>query len=911
MRTNLRPGLRRLFRLPLRGEDAIHADADEELESLIAARVEFLQSRGASPDDARAEALRRLGATLDDARRQLHSSAEQRERRMSVRETFESVLQDTRYAARGLARRPAFTIVAVLTLAIGIGATTAIFSAVNTLLLRPLPYARPDELMKISLVAPARGDFAGSADMVWSYPKFVVFRDNQRVFERMSLYSEGPFTLTDGEVERVGGEYVGAEYLRTLGLAPSLGRDFDSSVDDHPGGPDLAILSQTLWQRRYNADPSIIGRTIDVNRRPFTVVGVAPEGFAGLTGKAEVFLPVTMRQAKDDLDQPYSHEFALVGRRKQNVSVERAEAAVRLLGAVVDRKYSDRVAGRAVWGAQARPLDDTRVAPLVKRSVFILFGAVSFVLLIACVNVASLMLGRASTRQREIAVRLATGASRGRLIRLLLTESTLLALVGGIASLVVAAIGTRILSGVDPTMAARLHSRDSLGAVDLASIHLDVVAFTFTLAVAIGAGLLFGLAPALTATRTSVSDALKSGTGAGHRARHTLSARRVLVVSEVALALVLLAGSGLMIRSLTKLLSVNPGFDAQHVLTLRLSVLPGSAARDSLPGFYRTIIDRLGAVPGVTHVALTDCPPLNGGCNRTTATFPDRPGVDAASEPAVGLYWGTPDLLATLRTPLRRGRAFAETDRLATPKVVIVNEAAARRFWPGADPIGKRIGVNQGGFGAGAEVVGVAADVRQFADSMPRPEVYVPFAQSPRSGMMILLRTAGDPAAVAPAARRAIQEIAPRDPVFDIQPLSLRTAAATAPARFGAALLAAFAVVALVLSAIGIYGVLSLAVASRTREIGIRMALGAEQHRVRGLVIGEGVGLAAVGAVIGIAGALASTRVLSTMLFDLTPNDPLTYAGIVVILGMAVVLASWLPARRAARVDPVVALRAD
>jgi predicted permease len=911
MRSDLRPGLRRLFRIPLRGGIAIHADADEELESLIAARVEHLVSRGVSPDDARAEALRKLGATLDDARRQLHHSAERRERRMTVRETFESVLQDIRFAARGLARRPAFTIVAVSTLAIGIGATTAIFSAVNALLLRPLPYARPAELMKISLVSPARGDFAGSDDMVWSYPKFVVFRDNQRVFDRVSLYSEGPFTLTDGDVERVGGEYVGAQYLRTLGLVPSLGRDFDPSVDEHPGGPDLAILSRTLWQRRYNADPSIIGRTIDVNRRPFTVVGIAPEGFAGLTGKAEVFLPVTMRQAKDDLDQPYSHEFSLVGRRKRNVSVEQAEAAVRVLGGVVNRTFSDRVAADAPWGAKARPLDDTRVAPLVKRSVFILFGAVSFVLLIACVNVASLMLGRASTRQREIAVRLATGASRGRLIRLLLTESTLLAVVGGAASLVVAAIGTRVLSGIDPTTAARLHSRDSLGAVDFGAIHLDYVAFAFTLAVAIAAGLLFGLVPALTATRSSVSDALKSGTGSRNRGRHTLSVRRVLVVSEVALALVLLAGSGLMIRSLTKLLGIDPGFDPQHVLTLRLSVLPGGAPRDSLPGFYTTLIGRLRALPGVTHVALTDCPPLNGGCNRTTATFADRPQIDEASAPAVGLYWGTPDLLATLGTPLRRGRTFAETDRRGAPKVVIVNEAAARRFWPGMDPIGKRIGVNQGGFGSGAEVIGVAGDVRQFADSVARPEVYLPFAQSPRAGMMILIRTTGDPAALASTARRAVQEVAPGYPVFDIQPLSRRSAAATAQARFAAELLATFAVVALVLSAIGIYGVLSLAVAARTREIGIRMALGAEQHRVRGLVIGEGVSLAAVGAALGIAGALVSTRVLRTMLFDLTPNDPVTYVGIVLVLATAVMLATWLPARRAARVDPVVALRAE
>ena len=906
----LRPGVARLFRLPLRNQRAIHADIDEELEALIASRVDDLVARGVPADAARSEALRRLGASLESVRDQLHHSAEVRERQMRIRDYWDDFVQDVRYAARGLVRRPAFTAVAVLTLAIGIGATTAIFSAVNTLILRRLPYAAPDELMALSLTTPDSPRQKGRSDMVWSYPKFTVFRDAQSVFSNLAVYSIQQLTATSGDVERLGMEFVGATYLRTLGVTPVRGRDFDPSLDAHGDAEKQAILSYSLWQRRYNADPSIIGKTIDLNRDPYTIVGVTPEGFTGLSGQSEIFVPVTTRPAKDDLDQAQSHEFFLVARRKPGVSAAAATAAVHVLGGRVYDAFPDaRFGGGAKWSATAHPLDDVRIAPMVRRSLLILFGAVGFVLLIACVNVANLLLGRASARRREIAVRLAIGAGRGRIVRLLLTESMLLAATGGVASLLVAFTGVRALSTLNPAVTSRVARFSGVGSMKLSLIALDWSALAFALGLTAVVGVIFGLVPALGATRTSVTSAIKDGPSG--RVGGTTAWRRVLVIAEVSLAMVLLAGSGLMIRSLSKLLSIDSGFDARGVLTARLSVTPGAIPRDSMPQLYTQIVDRLRALPGVVDASLAACAPLGGGCNGTKIEFKDQPPADFAHQPNVGISWVTPTWFNTMRIPLKSGRQFTPADRVGAAKVVIVNETAAKTFWPDGHVLGRRVAVGQGGFGDGAEVVGIVGDVRQYADSVPKPDVFLPYMQSPAGRMIIFVRTAGDAAGLGPDVRRAMHEVAPSFPMYDMQTMSARSAAATAQARFSAALLALFAATALSLAVIGIYGVMSLAVASRTREIGILIALGADQARVRRSVVGEGLGLVAVGVAIGLAGALACTRLLQTMLFDLAPSDPVTYVGIVGVLGAAATAASWLPARRAARVDPVVALRAD
>ncbi len=909
--TGIRAGVRRLFRLPLRARNHIHDDVDEELTSYLEARVDHLVARGMSPADARVEALRRLGVSLDEARRRLHHSAEHREHRMQLREHVDDLVQDLRYAARGLVRRPAFTTVAVLTLAIGIGATTAIFSAVNALLLRPLPFASPDQLMKVTLVSPSRGARKGSDEMVWSYPKATFFRDNQRVFAGLALYSQYPFTLTNGDVERVNGEFVSATYFAVLGIRPSAGRAFAPEEDAHPNAPRQVVISEGLWQRRYNADPSVIGKTVDIDREPYDVIGVAAGGFRGLTGQADVFIPITVRSA-EDLGEAQSHEFSMVARRRPGVSVEQAASAARTLGARSGEVFADNTLGTSGWAAKAQPLDNARIAPVIRRSLFVLFGAVGFVLLIACANVANLQIGRANARRREIAVRLAIGAGRGRLLRLLLTESMLLSAIGGAASVLVAWWGTRVLSTIDPS-ALRVQGKGVvvLGTVGFDAVRLDATALLFTMGVAVLVGVLFGLAPALHVTRASVAGALKDGAaesarGAGLR---RVTGRRALVVLEVALAIVLLAGSGLMIRSLSKLLGVRTGYDGRNVLTLRLTVPPGGLPRDSLPGFYTQVLDRLNAVPGVRRAAFATCPPLNGGCNSTIIQFLDRPSVDKANAPFVSVQWTSPDWFSTIGVPLMRGRVYSTTDRVGTPKVVVINETAARTFWPNEDPIGKRVAIGQGGFHDGAEVVGIVGDIRQFADSLPRPDVFISYYQSPRPGMMVFIRTAGDPAALGTAVRAAIRDVAPRFPVYDMKPLAVRTAAATAQARFTSFLLTAFAVVALSLAALGIYGVMALAVTQRTREIGIRMALGADARRVVGMVVREGLGLAAWGAGIGLAGALAATRVLRSFLFDVQPSDPPTYAAILVLLAMAAGLATWLPARRATRVQPTEALK--
>jgi putative ABC transport system permease protein len=908
LRFDLRPGVRRLFRLPLRTPHAAHADVDAELDALIAARVDDLIARGMSADSARQEALRRLGDSIETVRHQLHSSAEHRERRMQLHEHLENLIQDLRYAWRGLARRPGFTTVAVLTLAIGIGATTAIFSAVNVLLLRPMPYARPDELMKVTLITPKRGERPGTDEMVWSYPKFMVFRDAQHLFSELSAYTTQQFTVTSGDVERIRGESVGATYLRTLGLAPARGRDFERSEDDHYGAPRQAILSFGFWERRFNADPSVIGQRIDLGGKPYDIIGVAPREFRGLTGEAEIFVPITVSGPEEF--SPQMHSFSVVARRLPTVTVAQAVTGAAVLGVRVNDAYPNPM-DHAKWGAKAEPLNNARVAPVVKQSVLVLFGAVALVLLVACVNVANLLLGRAASRRREIAVRLAIGAGRGRLVRLLVTESLVLALLGAIASVGVAWIGVHALGSINPATTLRIGRDNSIGAVAFSSIGLDWTALAFTFVVALVAGLVFGLAPAFAATRASLSSALRDGRSDSRAGfRGALSGRRLLVVSEVALALVLLAGSGLMIRSLGRLLATNVGFDARNVLTARINAPRGVFGDDSLASLYTQLLERLRAVPGVADAGIDNCAPLSGGCLSTSIRPREQTEVDMAHLPGVGVEAVSPSWFTTMHVPLIRGRMLTRDDRDGLPPVAVVNEAAAAKFWPNENPIGKRFEIGFNNL-KDVEVVGIVGDVRQRADSSASPMTYFSYRQLAPSGIMIFIRTARDPAALGPAVRRAIHDVAPAYPVYDMQTMSARSADATARVRFSAVLLTLFAVTALSLAAIGIYGVMSLGVTSRTREIGIRMALGADRNRVQRLVVREGAVLVAMGAVAGIVGARIATKVLQSLLFDTKPSDPATYVAIIALLAGVAVLASWLPARRAARVDPIAALRAD
>ncbi|MEO5800369.1 MAG: ABC transporter permease [Gemmatimonadales bacterium] len=907
-------GVRRLFRLSLRRPDLIHEAIDEELRFHIEERVAQLMARGMSADAARIEAIRRLGPSLPEVTQRLHHSAERKERSLAMHERFEEFRSDCRYALRGLARRPGFTAIAVLTLAVGIGANTAIFSAVNALLLRQLPFRAPNELMSIVLVAPATKESAPS-DNPWSWPKFNFYRSVQRSHSDLALYANGNFIIGATESERVTGEWISDRYLGTLGIVPALGRDLPANLDAGPGAAPLALISDALWQRRFNADPATIGKTVSIDGRPFMVQGVLPAGFRGVTGRADVLVPITTRDA-EDLTQSWSLEFSMIGRLKPGVSATSAESEAALLGTrIYDASpMKESTVGpdaKGGWSAAAHPLDALRVSPSVRRALLVLFGAVSFVLLIACVNLANLLLGRAAARRREIGIRLAVGAGRARLVRLLLAESLMLALLGGAASLLVAWLGTRLLQAANPMEALQAQGLAGLGVVGFANVSLDGAAMCFTIGVTLLVGIVFGLVPALHATRTQLTEALKEGTAATPvRGFHPGISRSMLVVVEVALAVVLLVGSGLMLRSLGNLLSINPGFDAEHVLTMRLGMIPGRIPRDSMPGFYNQLIERLRAIPGVEHAGLADCPPLNGGCNGTIITFPDRPEVKGAQAPGIGVHVVTSGWFGAMRVPLVRGRLFAESDRIGTEKVILISESAARKHWPGQDPIGKRAAIYQGGFHDGATVIGVVGEVRfGTIDSLPAPEVYMPYTQAPRPSLMIFVRGKGDAASLAPSVRQVIAELAVGYPIYDLQPMTERLITASAQSRFLASLLALFAVMALSLAVMGIYGVMAFGVQQRTREIGIRMALGAEPGSVLRLVIGEGAFLAGVGALIGVGAALLLTRVMRSLLFDVAPSDPTTYLVIVALLGAAALFASWIPARRASRVDPVEALR--
>jgi predicted permease len=900
---------RRLFDLAILGTRRARADMDEELRFHLDARIAQLVARGMTPDAAREAALRRLGSTLEQAGHQLGDSAERKERRLHMRERLTDFVDDARYAWRGLARRPGFAVVAVLTLAIGIGANTAIYSAVDALLLRSLPFREPGRLMDIVQVT----DHEGTAP--WSYPRYAFFRDAQQSYASLAAHGSFQTTITGAEPERIWAEEVTAAYLTTLGIRIATGRDFPAGLDAAPGARRVAIISDALWQRRFNADPDVAGKTLSINNEPWEVVGVLPPGFRGLSGRAEALVNLTARPA-DDLNQPWSLEFSLIGRLRDGIAPEQAATEARLLGPRIYEAFPMREGTLttstrpAKWSALARPLDAIRVADGLRRSLLVLFGAVGLVLLIACVNLAGLLLARAVSRRQEIAVRLAIGARRGRLVRLLITEATVLAALGGAASLGVALAGTRLLSAINPRETLRVQGLEgAIGAVGFETIRLDARALVFTFVVTLLVGLLFGLVPALRATRADLTRDLKDGSAASGAERRVGVSRRSLVVAEVALALVLLAGSGLMIRSLGNLLGVDAGFDARNVLTLRLSVPAGEVAPDSMPGFYERLQAEIAAVPGVERVALADCPPLNNGCNGTIMTFADRPR-SATGNAMVGVHWVSPSWFGTMRVPLKRGRLFAESDRLGGPKVVLINEEAARTYFPGENPVGKRVAVYQGGFNTGAEVIGIVGDVRYGTiDSLPRPDAYISYGQARISRMIIFVRTAGDPSAMAPSVRAAIRRFAPRDPVYDVRPMAARVATASAQTRFSAVLLGLFAFVALSLAVMGIYGVMSFSVAQRTREIGIRMALGAGRSRVLGLVVREGVWLIGAGVVIGLAAALAFTRVLRTMLFEVTTADPWTYGAMMVVLAGAAFVASWIPARRAARVDPVVALK--
>ena len=886
-------------------------ELEEELEfhlGLERMQQEHAAHGAISADDARFVAQRQLGNLT------YYKEETRRAAGLGLLDDLES---DVRFALRSFRRSPGFSIVSVVTLAVGIGANTAIFSAVDALLLRPLPFPEPERLMVVNITAPERPDRPASDNIGWSYPKFELMRGIQTAFTDVSAFMGTQFTVRGAnDAVRESGEFIDARYLTTLGIVPAFGRNF-LAQEDYLGGPRLALLSHDLWHRIFNADSAVLGRAISVDGSPYTVVGVLPDGFHGLSGDASFWIPVGAGPGASwptaVTRDPDNHMYRVVGRLRPGVTVEQAKAVMAHVGAQVDAQFPTPPSfGVLHLGATTRPLDALRVDTRFRRMLFVLLGAVGLVLLIACANVANLLLVRAAGRRPEIAVRLAIGAGRGRLVRQLLVESMVLAVVGGAASLVIAWWGVKAIGSLEVTSVLRYQSVLGLGSAATTGIHLDFTAFAFTATLALATGLVFGLVPALQATRFSVTRALKGDAPAGMRGLRRLSGRNALVIAEIALAIVLLAASGLMLRTLGELLAVRPGFNPEHVLTLRVNRAP-DWARDSIARFYDVAIDRLSALPGVTSVAIGDCPPLSRGCyDRAELARLDARAGDDLGRRFVGLHWITPDWPTTIGMPLVAGRAFTRADGPNARKVVLVNETAARQLWPGENPIDRPVRLRVDRFANDtAYVAGVVADIRFGSiDSLPQPDVYVSYYQLPFTHrMMLFVRTQGDPAALAAPVRSALRDVAAGFPVYDVMSMEARVADATAQPRFITVLLGAFAGLALLLAAIGTYGVISFGVAQRTVEIGVRVALGATRRDVVRLVVGQGFALALVGIVCGLAGAFATTRVLRSLLYGVEPTDPATLLGIVAMLVLAVLAASWIPARRAAGVPAIQALR--
>ena len=815
---------------------------------------------------------------------------------------METLVQDLKYAVRMLVKSPSFTIIAILTLALGIGANTALFSVVNGVLLRPLPYLQPDRLVVLS---EKTANFESSSI---SYPNFLDWQRSNPAFASMAAYRSDDFSMTgSGEAERVRVGMISAGFFEILGVNPVRGRLFASEEDRLNGAP-VAIISAGLWQRKFGSAPDIVGKTVTMNGSGYTVVGIVPARFqleSTNFGIKDVFVPIG--QNKDPLfyDRKVHEGMRAIGRLKPSVTLAAAQADMDQIAKDLALTYPDADKGA---GISLVPLKKDIVGD-VEPFLLVLLGAVGFVLLIACVNVANLQLARSTTRAREFAIRSALGASQSRVIRQLLTESILLGLAGGALGLWLAAWGTQAALRTLPETLPRAQD-----------VGLDGGVLVFTLLASIAAGVIFGLAPALKTARPNLQETLKeSGRGASG-AKHR--AQGVFVVIEMAMALILLIGAGLMIRSLVDLWSVNPGFNSRGVLTFAVSMSPslGEDAPTSRNAI-RQLDETLRGVPGVDSMSSTGgALPMNGD-DEFPFWLEGQPKPANVSEMKQSLLYVTdPGYLKVMGIPLQSGRFFNADDNEHSPPVIVIDERFAREYFPGENPLGKRI--NLGIIDLQAEIVGVVGHVKHWGldtdGDAKHPivaQAYMPFMQIPDkfwSGppqTEVVLRTKGSPAALVPAIREAVEKLNGENVIFEVKPMAEIVAKSLAARRFSMILLSVFAALALLLSSIGIYGVISYVVGQRTHEIGIRMALGAQRGDVLRLMLGEGMRMALVGVSIGISVALGLTHIMVKMLFGVSATDPATFAAVAIVLSTVALAACYIPARRAMRVDPLVALR--
>jgi putative ABC transport system permease protein len=814
--------------------------------------------------------------------------------------------QDLRYGARTLLKTPGFTLIALLTLALGIGANTAIFSVVHTVLLRPLPFPEPERLVVLATGATgatgaigATGKQPNERSSV-AYPDYVDWRIRTQSFEDMACFLNTGFNLTGVELPvAVPGRRVNWNFFPLLGVKPQLGRLFDKR-DDQPGAAPTALISQGLWREKFGGDPAVIGKTISLDGNPFDVIGVLPPGFE-LLRRDDVYVPLGLwfTPGHGLLNRGNQFPLYVLGRMKRGVTEEQARAELAAVAAQLAREYPGTNSNRSATAIKLADLQVENVRPVL----LVLLGAVGCVLLIACVNVANLMLVRAAGRSRELAVRLALGAGRGRIVRQLLTESLLIAALGGAAGLLLGAWGISGLTALVP--------RELL---QLDQVRLNQPVLLFTLGLSVLTGLLFGLLPALNAARTDLNTCLKEG-GRSSAGSALGSARRGLLVIEVGLALMLLVGAGLMLRTLYRLTHVDPGFNAENLLTSQFT-LPGAVYDiDRRLAFFRDCRARIESLPGVRSAAFTMSLPIDGSSWNSPFIVADEPALPPGELPYAAFTPVSANYFETMGIRLLGGRAFTEAEMADSPPVAVINESLARRLWPGEGPIGKRLKQGRAeSQAAWREVIGVVADVKLNGVEQESPlHVYLPLAQHNSANVGLVVRTAGDPLAAASAVGRAIHAIDKGLPVRS-RSMDQLMGNAIARQRLTLALLAGLALLALLLAGVGIYGVMSYAVERRMHEIGIRVALGARTSDVLRLVMKQGMMLASVGVVIGIAGALALARLMtgfSALLYGVKATDPATFALIALLLLAVALVACWIPARRAAKVDPLIALRSE
>jgi putative ABC transport system permease protein len=793
-----------------------------------------------------------------------------------------------------LARSPGFTAVAVLTLALGIGANTAIFSVVNAVLLRPLPYPESDRL-----VALAEVESSDEEPVTTSFGTFSEWKARSRTFQHMALYRKWSPTLLGGEEpERVEARRVSADFFSVLGVRPVLGRDFRPE-EDRPDQWRVVLLSHNLWQRHFHADPEVVGKTVSLNGTAYTVVGVMrsdfrPAFFEGVAQPIELWAPLGYGP-----EQPWAcrscRHLQAVARLRSEVPLEQARAEINTIERSLVGEFPNdfpETSSVAVTPLKERLVGDVHLALMV------LLGTVGFVLLIGCVNVANLILARAAGREREMAIRSALGAGRGRLLRQLLTESMLLALVGGGAGLSLSLWGVELLSG--------------LGAQDiprLGEASLDARVLVGTLLVSLLAGLLVGIAPAMGPSRLNLSAALKEGArvcdGRGHA-----RLRATLVTAEIALACLLSVGAGLLIRSFVQLLNVDPGFETRYLLTFTTHASgPRYEGMEASAQFYHEAFDRIEALPGVEAVGAVTPLPLSSGFDRAGFLIEERPVAHDSEAPSVDRYCVNGDYLRAMRIPLLSGRDFSEEEKATGAPVVLISQSTAHQFWPNQDPIGKRVKLG-GSTGPWLTIVGIVGDVRQYGlHATPTNQVYATGATEPGLHLTVVVRASSPPAALERPVREAIWLVDKERPIYGVATMDQVIAESVAQRRFAMLLLAAFAGLALLLALVGIYGVMAYSVTERTHEIGIRSALGATRRQILELVLGQAMVFTAAGIGLGLLGAAALTRLLATLLFEVKPIDAVTFASVAVLLAFVALLACLIPARRAARVDPMVALR--